>query len=170
MLNNRWLKEVLYLGDKIFEANNDVCILFLKKPHTDRIKLVNALDFKKPIITEVAADHFNKYGNVISFSHDSGGEAIINKIFSDKHERIKERYDVFQGIVTGNNEAFLPTEEQISKTRIEQDLLHPVLLGRDFEKWHIRNTERRILYINAQINNIQMRWLKVLKTKKVECY
>ncbi len=176
MLNNRWLKEVLYLGDKIFEANNDVCILFLKKPCTDRIKLVNALDFKQPIITEVTADHFNKYGNVISFSHDSGGEAIINKIFSDKHERIKERYDVFQGIVTGNNEAFLPTEEQISKTRIEQDLLHPVLLGRDFEKWLIRNTKRRILYINAHTKLDKYpntkRWLLDFKTqleKRREC-
>ena len=152
MLDNHWLNEVLYLGDKIFEANNDVCVLFLKKPRSDKIRLVNALDFKQHVITEVPLNHFKKYGNVISFSHDSGGEAIFDKIFNTKNDRIKEQFDIFQGIVTGNNTAFLPTKEQIRNAKIEKSLLHPVLLGRDFEKWFIRSTERLILYVNGEIN------------------
>jgi len=149
MLDNHWLSEVFYLGDKIFEASNDVCVLFLTKPRSDKIRLVNALDFKQRVITEVPPDHFRKYRNVISFSHDVGGETIFDKIFDKKHERIKERFDVFQGIVTGNNTAFLPNREQIREAKIEKSLLRPVLLGRDFEKWFIRSTERRILYVDG---------------------
>ncbi len=150
-LDNKWLREVFYLGDKIFEdANNDVCVLFLAKPAAENIKLINALDFNKKIVTEVPSDHFKKYDNIISFSHDRSGETIFNKIFDPKHSRIKDDYDVFQGIVTGNNAAYLPTKEQIAQYKIEATLLRPVLLGRDFEKWLIRSTDRRILYIDGK--------------------
>ncbi|MBD3328328.1 N-6 DNA methylase [Candidatus Peregrinibacteria bacterium] len=176
MLDNHWLSEVFYLGNKIFEASNDVCVLFLKKPHSDKIRLVNALDFKQRVTTEVPADHFKKYGNVISFSHDAGGERIFDKIFDKKHERIKERFDVFQGIVTGNNTAFLPNLEQIRNAEIEKGLLHPVLLGRDFEKWFIRSTERRILYVNGGTDITKFpnskEWLSQFRsklTKRREC-
>jgi len=150
ILNNRWLREVLYLGDKIFKAaNNDVCVLFLAKPENPSIRLVNALDFKHWTTTEVPADHFARYGNVISFSGDAGGEAIFAKVFASDRWHIKDQFTAFQGIVTGNNEAFLPTSEQIREAKIEKALLHPVLLGRDFEKWYIRSAERRIIYVDA---------------------
>ena len=153
MLENRWLREVLYLGDKVFaEANNDVCVLFLTKPTVENIRLVYALDFDKREITEVTVDHFKKYGNVISFSSDAGGEGVFAKIFNPSFARIKDHFDVFQGIVTGNNAAFLPAEEDIKHSRIEKSLLHPVLLGRDFGKWLIRNEERRILYVDGETN------------------
>jgi adenine-specific DNA-methyltransferase len=149
ILANRYLREVLYLGDKIFEAaNNDVCVLFLNKRGESTIRLVHALDFERRTVTEVPADHFERYGNVISFSGDAGGEAIFAKVFSTDRWHVKDRFSVFQGIVTGNNAAFLPTAEQIGKAKIEKALLHPILLGRDFEKWAIRSTERRIVYVN----------------------
>jgi len=150
MLDNRWLREVLYLGDKVFKAaNNDVCVLFLVKPENSRIRLVNALDFDHRTTTEVPIGHFARYGNVISFSGDAGGEAIFAKVFAADRWHIKDQFTVFQGIVTGYNDAFLPTAEQIREAKIEKALLHPVLLGRDFEKWCIRSTQRRIIYVNG---------------------
>ncbi|NLX25906.1 MAG: N-6 DNA methylase, partial [Lentisphaerae bacterium] len=150
ILKNSWLAEVLYLGDKVFEAaNNDVCVLILDKSGCKTIRLIHALDFTSRTVTVVPANHFERYGNVISFSGDSGGEAIFAKVFSAGRWQIKERFSVFQGIVTGNNEAFLPTNEQIREAKIEKSLLRPVLLGRDFEKWAIRSTERRIIYVNG---------------------
>lgn len=150
ILENQWLREVLYLGDKVFKAaNNDVCVLFLTKTANRSIRLVNALDFDEPITATVPADHFTRYGNVISFSGDARGESIFERVFSADRWLIKERFSIFQGIVTGNNTAFLPTSEQIRDAKIEKALLHPVLMGRDFEKWAIRSTARRIIYTNA---------------------
>jgi type I restriction-modification system DNA methylase subunit len=153
MLSNQWLDQVLYLGDKIFESvNNDVCVLFLRKPGVERIRLVNALDFDNRTISEVPTDYFDKFNGVISFSDDSSSPDLFNKIFDPKHERIKDRFDVFQGIVTGNNNVFILTLEQARDARIEKSLLHPILLGRDFEKWLIRSSERQIIYVDGTID------------------
>jgi len=47
-------------------------------------------------------------------------------------------------------------------------LLHPVLLGRDFEKWAIRSTERRIIYVDAETDIRKypnaFRWLSRFKS------
>lgn len=177
ILENRWLREVLYLGDKIFQAaNNDVCVLFLTKGGNDSIRLVHALDFDQRTTTVVPADHFQRYSNVISFSGDAGGETIFAKVFSADRWRIKDRFSVFQGIVTGNNEAFLPTAEQIREAKIEKALLHPVLLGRDFEKWTIRRTDRRIIYVDGDTDITKYpnaeRWLQTFRSelkKRREC-
>jgi hypothetical protein len=177
ILSKRWLREVLYLGDKIFEAaNNDVCVLFLTKRTSATIRLVQALDFDRRTTTNVSADHFERYGNVISFSGEAGGEAVFAKVFSGDRWKIKERFSVFQGVVTGNNEAFLPTAEQIREAKIEKPLLHPVLLGRDFEKWAIRSTSRRIIYVNGDTDikrypNVE-KWLAQFRPalkKRREC-
>jgi len=177
ILDNRWLHEVLYLGDRVFQAaNNDVCVLFLTKGGNDSIRLVHALDFDQRTTTIVPSDHFQRYSNVISFSGDAGGETIFAKVFSADRWRIKDRFSVFQGIVTGNNEAFLPTPEQIREGKIEKALLYPVLLGRDFEKWAIRSTDRRIIYVDGDTDipkypNTE-RWLRTFRSelkKRREC-
>jgi adenine-specific DNA-methyltransferase len=154
ILSNRWLREVLYLGDKVFEAaNNDVCVLFLVKGGNESIHLVHALEFERRTKTTVPTDHFKQYGNVISFSGDAGGEAIFAKVFAvEDRWPIKKWFSVFQGIVTGNNAAFLPAAEEARAAKIEKGLLHPVLLGRDFGKWAIRSAERRILYVNGDVD------------------
>ena len=177
ILENRWLREVLYLGDKVFKAaNNDVCVLFLTKLANKSIRLVNAIDFNERTTTTVPVDHFTRYSNVISFSGDARGEDIFEKVFSTDRWLIKERFTVFQGIVTGNNTAFLPTLEQVRDAKIEKALLHPVLLGRDFEKWAIRSTERRILYTDANTDINQFpnakKWLQPFRSeleKRREC-
>ena len=150
ILEKRWLREVFYLGDKVFQAaNNDVCVLFLTKAGNESIRLVNALDLDKQTVTTVPADHFKRYSNVISFSGDANGEVIFEKVFSGDRWLVKEQFAIFQGIVTGNNPAFLPSADDIRDAKIEKELLHSVLLGRDFEKWSIRSTERQIIYTDA---------------------
>ena len=150
ILSNMWLKEVCYLGDKVFKtANNDVCILFLQKPAIRRVRLVNALDFENRTSTQVEPGYFDKFDGVISVSVDESEDALFDKIFNPAFEPIKAEFEVFQGIVTGRNDAYILSKQQIRQARIERELLHPVLLGRDFEKWRIRNIERRILYLNS---------------------
>ena len=57
MLSSGRLWEVLYLGDKVFEAvNNDVRVLFFGPPNARRIRVVDALDFDRHKVTEVDSD------------------------------------------------------------------------------------------------------------------
>jgi hypothetical protein len=104
MLSKRWLREVLYLGDKIFTAaNNDVCVLFLNTAGVTSIRLVDALDFENPTVTDVSPTHFEQFGGVISVSSSAGADKIASKVFRPGAEQVCQHFEVFQGIVTGNN-------------------------------------------------------------------
>jgi hypothetical protein len=150
MLTNRWLREVLYLGDKIFtSANNDVCVLFLDTSGVSSIRLVNALNFDAPTVMEVPSTHFEQFGGIISVSSSAGGDSIARKVFCPGADRIRQHFEVFQGIVTGNNPVYLPEPEQIAAAKLEAKLMHTVLHGRDFEKWRIHNESRVILYVDS---------------------
>ena len=52
------------------------------------------------------ADYFKKYNNVISIGDDQGSE-IFDKLFNPNFDIVGNHYTVFQGIVTGNNPAFV---------------------------------------------------------------
>ena len=110
---------------------------------------MNALDFYHKTSVEVATNYFKKFNNVISFLAESSEDGIFEKLFNTKHERIRDRFYVFQGVVTGNNPAYIISKEQAKAANIEPELLKPVLHGRDFERWLVRSDERLILYVNA---------------------
>lgn len=152
LLNNRFLSQVCYTGNKIFEeATVDTVILLLSKQPVSEVQLIDALDFKNFKRTSVPSTFFEKFDNVISVTGDSNSNSIFDKIFNGKNINIEKHFDVFQGIVTGNNPVYIFDEsEQWKSLDIEKELLHPILHGRDFNKWVIKSTERRILYINPK--------------------
>ena len=100
-------------------------------------------------MVEVGTDYFTKFHNVISFSADAAADRIAAKLLDTKHERLRQRFDVFQGIVTGDNGAYILTQDQARAAKIESELLRPVLHGRDFERWLVRSDERLVLYVDA---------------------
>jgi hypothetical protein len=110
---------------------------------------VDALNFEHPTVTDVPPTHFEQFGGVISVSSSIGADSIASKIFRPSAERVRQLFEVFQGIVTGNNPVYLLEPDQITAAKIEKKLLHLVLHGRDFEKWRIHNTSRRILYVDG---------------------
>ena len=99
----------------------------------------------------VSPSFFEKFGNVISVSGDTNSNDVFDKIFNKSNINIETHFDVFQGIVTGNNSVFIFDEpEQWKNSNIENELLHIVLHGRDFGKWIIKNTNRRIIYLGSK--------------------
>ena len=96
--------------------------------------------------------YFQKFDNVISIGNDYGS-CIYDKLFNPDFETLGKYYKVFQGIVTGNNPVFIfETEEEALSHHVDASLLHPLCHGRDLEKYYIRNRERRILYVNDEVN------------------
>ena len=70
-----------------------------------------------------------------------------------KLESIDDNFTVFQGIVTGNNEAFIFESESDAVSKgVDKELLHPLCHGRDIEKYKVRSLERRILYIDNSVD------------------
>lgn len=152
MLKNNWLSRVFYTGGNIFEeATVDTVILFIDKRTVKSIELIDALNFNQQQSTTVENDYFEKFDYIISVSGDTNSNKIFDKIFNSTNINIEQHFEVFQGIVTGNNPVFIFDEPEQSKSaEIEPELLKPVLHGRDFNKWIIKNTERKIIYLNPK--------------------
>lgn len=152
LLKNNWLVEVCYTGNKVFQdATVDTVVLIIDKSKTtDEIKLVNALEFYNPKMVSVPIDFFEKYDNNISIgSGDSN--TITDKIYSATNIEAQDYFQIFQGVVTGNNDVFVfeTLAEGLSKG-IEKTLLHPMCHGRDISKWKVEN-EHTMLYVNEDI-------------------
>ena len=152
-LDNKWLSEVCYTGGDVFHAPTvDTTILRMQKDGNSQIVLKNALDFANPKISTVNADFFSQFNNIISLGDDSTNSLMV-KLFNKNFKLLSEDYTVFQGIVTGNNPAFIfDTEEEAIAKGIDVDLLHPLCHGRDIEKYSVRSRDRRILYLNNDID------------------
>src|SRR5262245_9126454 len=81
-----------------------------------------------------------------------------------------------KGLSPGITRRFCHTHRTFDPRELRKELLHPVLHGRDFEKWFIRSTDRRILYVNGETKIKAFphaeQWLSQFKTdlkKRREC-
>lgn len=153
LLNNKWLKEVRYTGGDVFNAPTvDTTILVCNKAGNESITLTNAVDFAHPNSYDVPSDYFTKFNNVISIGDGQGNE-LFDKLFNESFDTVGQHYSVFQGIVTGNNPAFIfENENEAIEKGVSLSLLHPLCHGRDLEKYKVRSRERRILYIDNEVD------------------
>lgn len=150
-LDNHWLAEVCYTGGKVFHGPTvDTTILRLCKNTVDDVVIKNALDFSNPLAYTVKASSFKDQNNIISIT-DRATVSLLDKLFNP-HTSLDSVVKVFQGIVTGNNPAFIfDSEGEAINNGIDQELLHTLCHGRDIEKYAVRSRERRILYLNNDI-------------------
>ena len=153
ILDNHWLREVCYTGGKVFNAPTvDTTILICKKQKNDQIILKNAVDFNNHIIHNVDSDHFSMFNNVISIG-DKDNDCIFAKLFKKDFPTLDSLYIIFQGIVTGNNPAFIfETKNDADTHNIESELLHTMCHGRDIERYAVRSRDRQIIYLNNSYN------------------
>lgn len=152
-LDNKWLSEVCYTGGKVFHAPTvDTTILRFCKRGNKKIILKNAVDFENQQVSSVPSDYFSLFQNLISIS-DQKTNDLMGKLFNHDFPRLDENFSVFQGIVTGNNPAFIfDSEAEALLNGIDKELLHPLCHGRDIERYAVRSRERRILYLNNSVN------------------
>ena len=152
-LDNKWLSEVCYTGGKVFHAPTvDTTILRFCKRGNKKIILKNAVEFENQQVSSVPSDYFSLFQNLISIS-DQKTNDLMGKLFNHDFPRLDENFSVFQGIVTGNNPAFIfDSEAEALSNGIDKELLHPLCHGRDIERYAVRSRERRILYVDSSIN------------------
>ncbi|SDH88990.1 TaqI-like C-terminal specificity domain-containing protein [Flavobacterium omnivorum] len=170
LLNNKWLSEICYTGGKVFaDATVDTVILTINKKEIKEIKLVDAINFNNHIVQTVDTSYFKKYQNAISIG-SNGNDDLYEKLFNTKFVKVEDYFNVFQGIVTGNNTSYIfENDEDVKKANIDEELLKPIVLGRDIGKWVIRDDSKKILYLNNEIDiqnySLTKKWLLPFKNK-----
>lgn len=173
MLNQHWLQEVCYTGGDVFNVPTvDTTILRCCKRGVNEIILKRALEFDNPTISIVDKDFFKPYQNVISIEDSKGSSHLLSKLFNKEFDSFNAHYSVFQGIVTGNNTAFVFDTADEATDKVESVLLHPLCHGRDIERYKTKSTARRIAYINNAINisdyPLAEKWLNQFREKLSE--
>ena len=124
ILDKYWLSEVCYTGGKVFNAPTvDTTIIRCNKHGNDKIILKDAVNFSCHKIYEVDKDYFSQFQNVISIGERN---TIYDKLFNKDFITIGSAFTVFQGIVTGNNTAFIFENEDESETKDYLDLLDKI--------------------------------------------
>ena len=157
ILDNNWLEEVCYTGGKVFDdATVDSTILLLNKGGGFKdICLKNALNFFNPIIQTIPFGYFEKYDNNISVGHGERN-GITDKLFSKDFLLCESYFQIFQGVVTGNNDAFIfDTREESKKRGIEDEITFSMCHGRDISKWSINN-KRVMAYLDSKTDILRL--------------
>ena len=173
ILNNKWLREVCYTGGKVFNAPTvDTTILVLHKVGVDEIVLKNAVDFSNHTIHSVKANYFKSFQNIISIG-EGDADGIYKKLFNPSFLLLGDHFNMFQGIVTGLNPAYIFENLTDALTKgIDECLLHTFVQGKDIAKFAIKSKEKRILYLCNDIDIEDYRstkeWIKPFKSKLSE--
>jgi hypothetical protein len=82
---------------------------------------------------------------------DSEVEKIINKIGNDA--KLNEISVISEGIVTGLNELYLKTKEEITLKQFECDYFYPCYRGREIDKYHLKSTLEFVFYPYELVDN-----------------
>jgi type I restriction-modification system DNA methylase subunit len=116
---------------------------------------VKSLDHPYPNVREV----IKQSGSILPGNAIAGG----NWLLTDDSNHIKkmnlsgitlDEYvgkRIYRGVITGFNEAFFIDQETRSKLILEnpasEEIIKPLLLGKDIGKWHIKDKNRYLLYM-----------------------
>jgi hypothetical protein len=154
LINKKRLVDVINLGDNTFENADVPTCIFIVRNQSDPNYLFNYKDFRKKNIKEI--DWFNdgsKYqsqtlndipGLVFGVSNT---DLNIFKQIEAKSWLIDDiAEEVASGISTGSDKVFRLPKAEADSLKLEKDLLYPVLVGGDIDKYKIKDSKHVIIY------------------------
>ncbi|TDX48212.1 Eco57I restriction-modification methylase domain-containing protein [Orenia marismortui] len=118
----------------------------------------------KEIINDISAGRLREYYQSFSVNQEelddigwrllSGKELdICNKIEEVSDHSLREICNSFQGIITGYDQAFILSSEEIEEVEIEKDLLRPWIKNRHINSYIVDQSEDYLIYTD-QIEEI----------------
>ena len=154
------LMKVINIGDNIFEdADVPTCIIFVgidplkdyaieyaDYKEIDNLEIVwgeGLINIPVSVLQDIP-------GHVIGIS--LGGGNLMNKISSSSIKIDNIAYEMAAGISTGCNHAFCLDQQQIIESSIESEILRPLIIGRDIDKYSIEWKNKYIIYTTKQTN------------------
>ena len=160
LTQTKFLDTVINIGENVFEeAVVPTCIL-LGSNKTESNYVIKYADYKeienKEIrwgknLNEIPSKLLNEIpGHVIGVDIENG--MILNKVSSRSVKIDDIAFEMAAGISTGCNKAFCVTESQIIDNKIEREILKPLLIGRDIDRYSICWDNQYIIYTTKNTN------------------
>ncbi len=154
-LTKNTIREITNIGDNAFEdASVPTCIFYVMKEKNKDYSFIYR-DYRYEKISEINWENHrvklisNK--DVLGFPNyligvDKTNLNLINKI-NKKSITINEiAKEVASGISTGGNQAFIVNPKVIEICNLEEELLKPVLIGQNIDKYTINYSGDKIIY------------------------
>lgn len=160
LVNSTGVLQIVNLGGKVFKnVNNDTLILLFRR--------------EVPSRRETEIYDVQKYGGGLAGMKHTGSVNLIESAVPPSYSfelrvmgdasRILEKMasnsiplgdlcDYFQGLVTGSNEAYVVTEDQISSEKLERTICKPVLFGDDIARYERPKARYDVIYLTKNDN------------------
>lgn len=154
LINKNYLKRIINLGDNTFEnADVPTCIFVTVKTSIEDYKIAYS-DNRKQTISTIDFDQAQKLlsNKEINEVPDlvigvSSSTVKIMKDIKEKSWTIDEvALEVASGISTGGDKIFRVTKEFAINNNFEKEILKPVLVGGEIDKYYIKDTNHVIIY------------------------
>jgi hypothetical protein len=146
---------IVNLGGKVFEAvNNDTLILIFTKGRRNDVKTQiydvpnygGSLSSAKLLGSKELSKSSSAQGYAFELRVSEAIDAIFDKIRSS-NQSLGDICSVFQGFVTGGNEAYIVDLETIRKQKIERAICKPAVFGDGVSRYGIPNAENVVIYL-----------------------
>lgn len=161
MLDNNLIEDIINLGDNAFEdASVPTGIFRVKKIKREEYSF-EYRDYRKIPLNEINWET-HKIKNLTKkemllipsyvFGIDSASLNIMKKIQNNSWRIADIEKEVAAGISTGCNDAFRITEEFAKEHNFEEELLKPLLIGENVNKYNLNYSNLLIIYSNKKSN------------------
>lgn len=158
LINHNYLKRVINLGDNTFDnADVPTCIFVgLKKKEAEyyidysdnRKERIENIDFflaqKSLLNTEIK----DVPDMVIGVS--SSGVKLMKDIEAKSYSVNEIALEMASGISTGGDKIFRVSKQFAEENNFEQEILKPVLVGGEIDKYKIKDTEHYVIYTSRE--------------------
>lgn len=170
LISSHKLRRVIYAGDNVFErASVPTCVFIAEKSNNKNYELIysdvragytNSTVWNQKTMIINPSSILETPGCIIGVSEEN--TSIIRKMRDNSILIDDVAEEVAAGISTGGNEAFCITKNEIDVEGLEEDIIFPLLIGRDIDTYTTKWSDQYIIYSTKNsntpsYNNIYMR-------------
>jgi hypothetical protein len=158
LLDSTSIFSVVNLGGKVFRhVNNDTLIMISSKKSNPSQKTCvfdipqgtklseNALRYRGFVNLKKAGAPSYPFEIYVTESVDE----ILNRIASHS-EPLEKICNMFQGLVTGSNAAYIVDEQQIVSENLERDICKPIVFGEDVSRYDRAVSKYFVIYLDGR--------------------
>ena len=154
LLDGNTLNKVINMGDNVFDrADVPTCIIFVEKKYSDSYDILYA-DFRSKRSDDAP---LGEYDTILHnkavldtpsyvLGVDDIGKQILDMVKEKSIPLSNVASDVSSGISTGNNDVFCVKKEYAERKGFEQDMIKPMLAGKDIDCYETHWDEIYIIY------------------------
>lgn len=157
---NKQLVNIVNLGDSIFEnVNVPTCIFGVQNIVSNNDYVFKYIDIRDSIsLDNLSSLEFDFHTKINNFKVPTYIFGMNNQTI-ELMEKIKEKSflideiaeEVASGISTGGDKIFRVNNDTIASNNLDIDILENVLVGREINKYIVRNTNHKVIYIPRNI-------------------